>query len=197
MQKIGTIKFVQVQQDSLKDHLADGTRIYNPTPLLQLNRIKLTTDGVIGLTDNDDTIIDVHNTRHPNSRYRGDNPISIGFTSHYNKMREEMGDHLKDGIAGESIIVECDQVYTPDILNHPLAIKNAQTDAIIYLNEVIPIPPCEPFSRFARNKDLSPQETKSTLQFLSNGTRGFYMKLEAPSESVIIQAGDVVYQMTD
>lgn len=197
MQRLGIIKFVQIQQASLKDHLDNGTRFYNPTPLLRLNRIMLTPDGVIGLTDTDDKIIDVHHVRHPNSRYRGDNPISIGFTSHYAKMRNELGEHLKDGIAGESIIVECDTVYSPDSITQRLAIENSQTNALITLNEVIPIPPCEPFSRFARNRQLSPQETKSTLQFLSNGTRGFYIKLESNAELPVIQTGDTVYLLAD
>ena len=197
MQKIGTIKFVQIQQDSLKEHLDDGTRIYNPSPLLKLNRIKLTQDGVIGLTDTGDEIIDVHNTRHPNSRYRGDNPISIGLTAHYDKMRAEMGDHLPDGIAGESIIIDCDTIYTSETLNQRIAIKSQNDSTLIYMNEVIPIPPCEPFSRFARARKLSPQETKSTLQFLSDGTRGFYLKLENDTKNVIVQTGDAVYLVTD
>lgn len=197
MKTIGVIKFVQIQQDSLKEPLDDGTRRYNPTPLLRVKRIQLTDDGVIGLTDSDDKIIDVHNTRHPNSRYRGDNPISIGFTSHYDKMRQELNNQLKDGIAGESIIVETSTVYTPERIGGRLAIQLQNSDTYVYLNEVIPIPPCEPFSRFAQNRDLTPQETKSTLQFLSNGTRGFYGKLEDVSTKPIIQAGDILVLVTD
>lgn len=197
MQEIGIIKFVQIQQDSLKEYVDEKTRKYNPTPLLQLAKIKLTSDGVIGITEQGDEIIDVHHTRHPNSRYRGDNPISIGFTSHYAKMRAKMGDHLHDGIAGESIIVDCNPVYTVDSISNRLAIKSKLDENLIYLNEVIPIPPCEPFSRFARAKTLSPAETKSTLQFLSGGTRGFYMKLEHAPDNTIIQAGDRVYLVND
>ena len=197
MQEIGIIKFVQIQQDSLKEALADGTRKYNPSPLLQLAKIKLTIDGVIGLAEQNGEIIDVHHTQHPHSRYRGDNPISIGFTSHYDKMRTEMGDHLKDGIAGESIIIDCDPIYTSDTLGKRLAIKSQVDGSLIYLNEIIPIPPCEPFSRFARNKALTPAETKATLQFLSGGTRGFYMKLEDTPDNTIIQAGDRVYSIAD
>ncbi len=197
MKTIGTIKFVQVQQESLKEQLPDGTRRYNHDPLLRLKRIKLTQNGVIGLTDTHDEIIDVHNTQHPNTRYRGDNPISIGFTSHYDKMRSEIGDHLEDGIAGESIIVETSVVYTPKSLGSRLAIQCQDRDEVVYLNEVIPIPPCEPFSRFARAQELTPQETKATLQFLSHGTRGFYGKLEQSGSPVIIQVGDLLLQLDD
>jgi hypothetical protein len=197
MQEIGIVKFVQIQQESLKENMADGTRKYNPTPLLQLPKIKLTTDGVIGLTENDNEIIDVHHVRHPNSRYRGDNPISIGFTSHYTKMRSEIGHHLSDGIAGESIIIDCHPIYTVDTISNRIAIKNKNDGSFIYLKEIIPIPPCEPFSRFARAKKLTPSETKSTLQFLSGGMRGFYMKLENTPDNTVIQAGDSIYIVTD
>jgi len=197
MQTIGIIKFVQVQQDSLKQHLPDGTRQYNPDPLLKLKRIQLTADGVVGLTETNDEIIDVHNTRHPNSRYRGDNPISIGFMSHYDKMRVEFGDHLEDGIAGESIIVETAHLFTPETFGTSLAIKCEANDELIHLKEVIPIPPCEPFSRFARDRDLSPQETKATLQFLNRGTRGFYAKLRDETLSPVIQSGDYLVRIDD
>ncbi len=193
MQLIGKIKFVQIQQESLKEHKDDGTRNYNPTPLLQLNTIKVNQAGVVGLTGAGSEIIDVHNTKHPNSRYRGDNPVSIGFTSHYGKMRQEFGNPLTDGIAGENIIVECDTIYTPSNISQRLAIKSTSTDTLIYLNEVIPIPPCEPFSRFVQNRDLTPPEIKATLQFLSNGIRGFYMTLEEQPDTITITTGDMVY----
>lgn len=195
MEIIGTIKFLQIQQDSLKEHQSDGSRTYNPTPLVQLKAIKINQSGVIGITDTESEIIDVHNTNHPNSRYRGDNSVSIGFTSHYEIMRQTLGNHLTDGIAGENIIVECTTSYTPDSLGKKLAIQIAGNKRLVHLNEVIPIPPCEPFSRFASNRELSPQETKKTLQFLSDGTRGFYMKLEQMSEEIIISSGDMVYRL--
>lgn len=196
MQIIGVIKFVQIQQEPLKEYLDDGTRRYNPKSLLKLKRIQLTPDGIIGLTDTDDQILDVHNLNHPNSRHRGDNPISIGFTSHYEKMRAKLGNHLEDGIAGESIIVETTKLYTPKSLSGQLAIQLQNDNTLIYLDNVIPAPPCEPFSRFASGKNLSAKEMKTTLQFLSNGTRGFYAKLK-DTDSAVIQAGDQLVQVTD
>jgi hypothetical protein len=112
-------------------------------------------------------------------------------------MRAEMGKHLNDGIAGESIIIECDPIYTVDTIGTRIAIKSHIDGHLIHLNEIIPIPPCEPFSRFARSKNLAPSETKSTLQFLSGGTRGFYMKLEESPDDTIIQAGDILYNILD
>lgn len=89
----------------------------------------------------------------------------------------------------------CDTVYTSQTLNNQIAIKKQDSDNFIYLSEVIPAPPCEPFSRFANPKISSPQDTKATLQFLSDGMRGFYMKLNSSTQEVIIQVGDVVYHV--
>jgi hypothetical protein len=107
-------------------------------------------------------------------------------------MRERFGDHLTDGIAGENIIVACDQRVTPDMLGDRVIIET-QTGERIILEDILAAPPCEPFSRFATGRDLTAPEMKSTLQFLSNGTRGFYMRLITAGDSAIIQAGDKVY----
>ena len=137
-----------------------------------------------------EAIIDVHNRQHPRSRNRGDNFISMGFSGHYTAMRSRFGDHLTDGIAGENIFVACDEIITPDKLGEMLVIET-QAGVQVRLEAVIPTPPCEPFSRFAAGHDLDAPEMKATLQFLSDGTRGFYMRI-ASAEEVVIRPGDVV-----
>lgn len=196
MQLIGTIKFVQIQQSSLKEDFADGSRQYNPAPLLKVPEIEISADGVIGVTSTSNTIIDVHNARHPHTRNSGKNPISIGFTSHYNAMRSRFGDHLTDGIAGESIIIDAPEIMLSDKISNKLVIQKAEDDELIHLIDVIPAPPCEPFSRFAANKTLNAQEMKATLQFLNQGMRGYYMKLRQP-ERVRIKSGDKLFIAKD
>ncbi|MAS37356.1 MAG: hypothetical protein CL610_25365 [Anaerolineaceae bacterium] len=194
MTYLGTIQFVQIQQESLKvDH--DDTRHYDPSPLLTVARLNLTPDGVIGLTEAGDSIVDVHHTGHPRSRNRADNFVSMGFLSHYAHMRDRFGDHLTDGIAGENIIVANegpDGTITPAMLGDSVRIET-QDGMRIVLVDVLPTPPCEPFSRFAAGCNLAAPEMKTTLQFLSNGTRGFYMRLVEPLDEVMIQAGDRVF----
>lgn len=196
MQLIGTIKFVQIQQSSLKEDCADGSRQYNPAPLLKVPEIEISADGAIGVTSPNNTIIDVHNARHPNSRNSGKNPISIGFTSHYTAMRSRFGNHLVDGIAGEGIIVETSELMRPETVGSKLMIQTTDDDELIHLVDVIPAPPCEPFSRFAANKALNPQEMKATLQFLNQGMRGYYMKLHKP-ERVRVKSGDKLFIAQD
>lgn len=191
MRHIGSIQFVQIQRESLKVETGSA-RHYDPTPLLTVPRLRLTRAGVIGLTEAGDEIIDVHHTGHPRSRNRADNFVSMGFSHHYTLLRERYGAHLTDGIAGENIFVACDQRITPQMLGAQLIIETRAGERIM-LQEVIPIPPCEPFSRFAAARDLSAPEMKATLQHLSNGTRGFYMRPAAPSAGALIQPGDQVY----
>jgi hypothetical protein len=190
MRRIGRIQLVQIQRESLK--VDEGsTRYYDPTPLLTVARLQLTSDGVYGIADDGTAIVDVHNTQHPRSRNRADNFISMGFTGHYAAMRARMGDHLTDGIAGENMTVVYDGILTPEQLGKEVFIET-QNGERIALDAVLPIPPCEPFSRYAANRSLTAPEMKATLQFLSDGTRGFYMRI-ADAESAFVQAGDTVW----
>ena len=197
MEQIGTVKLVQIQQKALKIQRDDGKRDYDPAAIVPLARIQLTSAGIVGLADADDRIMDVHHIRHPRSRYRGDNSISMGFTSHYEKMRAEIGHHIKDGSGGENIIVNSNHIIAPHDLGRRAAIKSSVDGSMIILQAVMPIPPCEPFSQFLCAKVLSPPETKSILRFLSGGMRGYYMTLETAAPRIIIQTGDIVYRVAD
>lgn len=188
---IGMIQDVQIQRESLKTEMG-GVRHYNPAPVLTVAHLKLSREGVIGLTEAGETIIDVHHTGHARSRNRADNFVSMGFTSHYAMMRSRYGEHLTDGIAGENIVVTCDQHITSEILGGSVIIET-RAGARVVLEEALPIPPCEPFSRFAAGHDLAAPEMKATLQYLSNGTRGFYMRASEAADGALIQAGDKVY----
>jgi hypothetical protein len=190
MQKIGTVKFVQIQRESLKEGI-EPNRIYNPKPLLQVEKILLTPDGIIGISVTEQKIIDVHNINHPRSRNRGDNNISIGFLQNYEAMRNRFGDHLNDGIAGENIIVDA-EVDTKTFANgRRFFIKNAEET--IELFEVIPAPPCRPFSEFCLIVPQCADDIKGALQFLSNGVRGYYALLEDGAQTFTVQAGDTLY----
>lgn len=150
-------------------------------------------DGAFGSIGDGGYVIDVHHVSHPGSRNRGDNWISVGFTSHYRDMRARFGDHLVDGCAGENILVESDEPFTPSTLGKRLAIRNASTGENVLFVSIIAAPPCVEFSQFAARHPLSAEQTKETLQFLDNGMRGFYARLDG--ELGIIQVGDTLYVM--
>ena len=191
MALLGTIQLLQIQRESLKVDDEHG-RHYDPGPLLAVAQLKLTAGGVVGVTDTGEEIIDVHHTGHPRSRNRADNFVSMGFTAHYAMLHSRYGDHLTEGIAGENIIVACDQQITPEMLGGRVVIET-QAGVRLLLEDTLPIPPCEPFSRFAAGRDLAAPEMKATLQYLSDGTRGFYMRASSEADGALIQRGDQVY----
>lgn len=198
MQEIGKIKQVQVQRSSLKVGQKPD-RYYDPTPLLVVEQLRLSARGVVGITAGDDEIIDVHNADHPQSKNREDNGVSIGFSSHYESIRAQYGDHLWDGCAGENILVEVerDRIFTLPDLGNRVAILSQATGELIYLSDLQVADPCVEFSRFAANfgMPLPAKQQKAALQFLHEGRRGFYATFvsETGQEQAIVQAGDKVF----
>lgn len=196
MREIGTIKQVQVQRSSLKAGQKPA-RYYDPTPLLVVEQLRLSARGVVGITANGDEIIDVHNADHPQSKNRAGNGISIGFSSHYESIRAQYGDHLWDGCAGENILieVEADKVFTLPDLGSRVAILSQATGELIYLIDLQVAAPCVEFSRFAANygMPLPAEQQKATLQFLHDGRRGFYATFASENGQGIVQAGDRVF----
>jgi hypothetical protein len=188
MQKIGTIKFVQVQRESLKT--MDGeTRIFYTEPLEQVETLRLSPQGIVGLSANGEEIVDVHSEGHPRSRYRGDNKISFGFLQNYERMRQRFGQHIKDGNAAESIIVDADVDIANLDLSRKFFIQHGET--LIELKEVIPAPPCNEFSTWCLIVPQCADDVKAALQFLMNGTRGYYADL-AVAGDYVVQAGDTI-----
>ena len=198
MEKIGSIEQLQIQQNPLKTTVNDKQTVYDPAGIMILQEIRLTTFGIVGILDflnKEMAYLDVHHLRHPQSRFRGDNKISIGFTSHYQRMRNEFGGHLRDGSAGENIIINSNRLVSPQELGQKLAIRSRQHDSLIFLCDIKPIPPCEPFVRYARERRaLSPRETQADLKLLSGGMRGYYMEVESAAEEAIVRLGDTVYR---
>jgi len=193
MRQIGHIKQLQAQQISLTVG-EKPNRYYDPTPLFIVKKLYLTRNGVVGHSFDGEQIIDIHNNAHSLSRNRGDNGISLGFTSHYQAMRTRFGWHITDGIAGENMLVEAEAELTPAELTHGLLIKSSQTGEPIYLTHVIPIPPCLEFCHFvARAPQTANEQIKAMLQFLQQGRRGFYAKLAKGQEEGVIEVGDVVF----
>jgi hypothetical protein len=194
MREIGNIKLVQVQRSSLKAG-ERPYRYYDPTPLLAVEGLQVSPDGAVGLAADGERLIDVHNARHPASKNRDNvNSISVGFTSHYQAMRQRFGPHLTDGIAGENILVVAERTYELGDLGEQLAIETSG-GTIVYLASLLVAAPCVEFSQFAANhgERLPPEALKATLQFLDAGMRGFYARPAGESANAIVRAGDRVF----
>lgn len=180
MESIGRIVRLQVQRSSLK--VLDGeTKLYDPSAIVAVEAIRITPDGAVGLPDR---IVDVHDATHPTSKNRGTNPLSIGFTGHYRLMRERFGPHVADGIAGENLLVEADGRVR---LEDEVVVVTAEGREL-RLSDARVAEPCEPFTRWALR---GPDGVKEGLQFLREGTRGFYVRYEG--EPAVVRLGDLIY----
>lgn len=190
MREIGRVLFMQIQRSSLKA----GQRpfaYYDPAPLLVVDRLLLEPSGARAMHDGQE-LIDVHNAQHPDSRNRGENGLSFGFAGHYEAMRERFGPHLTDGIAGENILIDTPGVLTMADLGAAIVFRG-DDGREVRLVELEHAPPCVEFSQFAALSDgpMRPEQTRATLQFLGDGMRGFYARLQG--ESAELRAGDRVF----
>ena len=195
MHEIGHITLLQVQRSPLKL----GKRLetyYDPTPLLAVESLRLTPRGVFGIAEDGSEVMDLHHIDHPETHnIDGVNGVSIGFTSHYQSMRESYGEHLVNGIAGENILIEADTIVTFKDLGSRLAIALQKTGQFVYLTDLKVAAPCVEFSQFAANhgKPLRSDKLKATLQFLNDGRRGFYATVEDAPDELIVHVGDKVF----
>jgi hypothetical protein len=151
-------------------------RRYDPTPILAVPELRLTPIGVVGRTAAGEEVVDVHHRDHPDSRYRGENGVSVGFTAHYELMRDRFGAHLTDGIAGENVLVATDRpVHEMDVAQG-LFVETSE-GRMVHLEEAVVAEPCVEFSRFAlRHAEKAPSNdaVAEALRFLRGGMRGFY-----------------------
>ncbi len=205
MREIGRVQFVQIQRESLK--FGEGQdRHYNPSPILVVDEIHITREGIYGVTEAGQRIIDVHHEAHPGSRNRGrENAVSIGFTAHYDAIRDRFGSHLSTGIAGENIIIDCAEIVAPAKAGDSVVVHSVANNVDYRFASLQPAPPCVEFSRFAITGKIQPfpendrppaEQVKATLQFLDNGIRGYYAVYPG-AEPAIIRAGDILYAVDD
>ncbi|HEY8686526.1 MAG TPA: hypothetical protein VIO57_13045, partial [Chloroflexota bacterium] len=136
---------------------------------------------------------DVHHRDHPAGKNNGDNDISILFTDHYRAMREHFGEHLTDGIAGESILVETDEAVTPEDVDGGIIIQTAAGDTA-RLEQIRVAEPCVEFTRFTIHyppDSRSDRAVTEALAFLRGGRRGFYAHYAG--DPVRVALGDTVF----
>ena len=197
MELIGSVVRLQVQLRSLKAG-ERPRRWYDPEPIAAVPRLGIDATGVVGWDAEGNRLDDVHNTAYPGGRNRGNNHVSVGFTSHYGAMRRRFGNHLRDGIAGENILVATGTAgglgFTDADLTGTVVIETA--GGTIQLTELSVAEPCAEFSRFALRLDTFDGEdapaVRDALKFLRRGMRGYYA---AHATQGIVELGDLVYRL--
>jgi hypothetical protein len=174
MRELGRIVRLQIQRDSLKTG-EKPTRVYDPGPLLSVERLAVGPDGALGQAPDGSWMVDVHHRAHPRTKNEdGAHGLSLGFTSHYGRMRERFGERITPGCAGENILVAAEQRVTIEDLERGVALLDAGGRELARLDVLQVAHPCRPFSGWALGKTVDSDVLKETLQFLDGGMRGFY-----------------------
>lgn len=187
---VGRIVRLQVQTASLKRGERPH-RWYDPAPITPVSTLLLDKNGVRGVLD-DVMLEDVHNLTHAESKFRADNGISIGFTSHYAAMRDRFGDHLADGLAGENILVATDGMMSLGALGSVLVIETRE--GTVEMAQISVATPCVEFSRFCLRYDRdrpADRTVTDALRFLDGGMRGYYA---VTARSGTLRVDDVVFR---
>jgi len=189
MREIGTVVRLQVQRDSLKRG-EKPRRVYDPAPLLTVPRLAVSADGVLGAGPEGAWIVDVHHRDHPHTKNEdGLHGVSLGFTSHYQAMRERFGPRVEDGCAGENILAETHGRLTLEDLRNGVGVMGPDGTAHVRLRVLQVAHPCRPFTGWAAGGLVEADVLKSHLQFLDDGMRGYYLQCEG---SGIVELGQRV-----
>ena len=195
IRELGQVKLVQVQPDGLIIETPSGY-FYDASRLVKVDSLSITSLGIEADTAEGEHVLDIHHIDHPNKAYDNDDLVCIGFTSHYQAMRDRFGEHMVDGIGGENITIEYEQEVWLEDLGQQIAIQNAGTGRMARLDVLSFAAPCAEFSHFAagsQRKQLPAAELKSTLQFLGNGRRGFLLVFSDNQEPATVRSGDRVF----
>jgi hypothetical protein len=190
MRPLGPLVRLQIQRASLKTG-ARPQRSYDPAPLLAVPRLAVGPDGVLGAGPEDAWVVDVHHRAHPATKNEdGLHGVSVGFTGHYDAMRERFGERLTIGCAGENLIAEAGGRLQLADVTGGLAVLAPDGRERVRLRVLEVARPCRPFTGWALGGSTVEAEVlKQSLQFLDEGMRGFYCVGEGTG---IVEVGDML-----
>jgi hypothetical protein len=151
---------------------------------VSVEQLWLTPDGILGLGPDGSWVVDIHHRLHPDTKNEdGLHAISVGFTGHYDEMRERFGARIVPGCAGENLIAETAGRVTLERIAGGLAIVAPDGTERLRFDVLKVAHPCRPFTGWALGRHVEPDELKSHLQFLDDGTRGY--RLQAATSAMI------------
>ena len=174
MRELGHVVRLQIQRSSLKTG-EKPHRVYDPAPILTVDRLSVSPDGALGEAAHGAWVVDIHHRMHPSTKNPdGEHGISLGFTSHYDVMRAQLGDRITPGCAGENILVETPGRVGMEDLTGGVGLLTRDGHEVVRLQVLQVAHPCRPFSGWALGGVVETDVLKATLQFLDDGMRGFY-----------------------
>lgn len=170
---VGSVLRLQVQRSPLKPG-PRGARVYNPTPLQQVDALEISSAGCIGILAGE-RIVDAHHAEHPETRHvAGLNGLSLLPAAAYDRLRARYGEHLITGSAGESLLIDLVGPWPTDDL-----LLETDGDPLL-LKGLRPAAPCVEFSRFCLGLPVGPvgADVEQALIDLDGGARGYYVVVE-------------------
>ncbi len=181
---------LQVQTDPLKIGRAP-LRVYDPAPIESVPRIEISPAGVVGLADGLGSVLDVHHIDHPATRDpKGVGGVTLMGTGDYDRLRARYGQHLTEGIAGETILLDAPGGFGG--LDMPSEFTVYTQTGPLLLTGLVPAEPCVEFCRFCLQRNVSSpvdDEIRRAMRDLDGGARG-YRGMAAGS--AVIALGDEV-----
>lgn len=181
---------LQVQRGPVKVGRAP-LRHYGPEAIVPVDRLVAGPRGVRGVTADGEDIVDVHHQDHPQSRdRRGRAGLLFMGTGDYLALRARYGEHVVDGIAGETVLLDAPSGLAR--LGLPPAARIFTADGPLELHDVRAADPCVEFSRFCLRQDPSPvvdQAVRHALEDLDHGARGYR---SVAADAATIRLGDVL-----
>ena len=180
--EIGEISLLQIQSGEMT-----GAGGYDTELLFEVDRMRLTPDGVYGRLDGA-WIVDRHHRHHPAARHwQAGNALSFGFTSHYGHMWD-LFRQTPLGTAGENVIVGADDMLTLADIAGGLLIETDKGQIQFGGPQIAE--PCVEFTRFISGRpNATAGEIKPARELLRRGVRGFVVGIAA-IEPFEIAAGD-------
>ena len=189
MVEIGRLVQLQIQRSSLKTG-DKPHRVYDPAPLLSVAEIWVSPDGILGRGPEGSWVVDVHHRSHPQTKNEdGLHGISVGFTGHYDAMRERFGERISAGCAGENMIAQNTGRISLNQIAGGLAILGPDGSEKLRFDVLKVAHPCRPFTGWALGRHVEPDALKANLQFLDDGTRGYRLQT---ATSGLVGVGDLL-----
>lgn len=181
---------LQVQRGPVKVGKAP-LRSYRPEAIAMVDRLMVGPRGVHGVTADGEQIIDVHHQDHPQSRDRkGRAGLLFMGTGDYVDLRARYGEHVVDGIAGETVLLDAPAGLAR--LGLPPVATVFTADGPLELHDVREADPCVEFSRFCLRQEPSPvvnDAVRQALVDLDFGARGYR---SVAGTVATVRLGDVV-----
>ena len=186
MELIGTVVALQVQRSPLKPGPA-STRVYDPSPLQPVVALDVGPRGCVGTAADGERVLDVHHADHPSSRNnRLANGLSFMTLAGYAHLRQTHGEHLVDGIAGESMLLDGELPLSGGV-------RVETVDDFLLLTDLLAAAPCVEFTRFClrREPGAVDDEVLAALEGLGDGARGCYA---TAARGGVVRAGARVWR---